>query len=474
MTQAKLSEYFSCLDSELSDKGSKLSDRFIAESFPNYSHVGKYVDPRDQLEREYYRSQLANQLEHFSFDPLISFEMSQIKYSKEILHPECSCFRRKKTKLRPIKTCSHRDRILYAAWNHHLSCLHKKWLSEEDITEVVSAYVPKTGKFNAHHAKKAFDYIQGRSSYSARAIDIRSFFDKIPHKVLKENLTELLGQGQYLDKINYKLLTAVTKYTFIDLIDLVKHMSKFESGPQMYLSRTKKNWNLLRKLKIIKQNSLKGIPQGLACSGVLANIVMMKIDLQMVTFAKANDSLYLRYADDIFLASPSKPLVDLMLNKCSILLDQLDLPIAEEKTEKYDYMQTDQAHPILSYLGLTCKGEEIGVRMNGVNKFYQRTSQFIFSYVITCRKRKIKPSLKKIRAIFSHSGSRNYYSYLRRASIVFQEDERYKPKGIKGILKNHGKWIEDTFRSAEKIPLPKTNQKFKPKLHCTCPLNKDD
>lgn len=93
-------------------------------------------------------------------------------------------------------------------------------------------------------------------------------------------------------------------------------------------------------------------------------------------------------------------------------------------------------HPQISFLGLNCEGNKISVRQNGVNKFYQRTSQFIYSYVFTCRRRRIIPSRKKIRAIFTHSGKHNFYSYLRRSSEVFELDSRYNHKKVKLFLKN--------------------------------------
>lgn len=211
MKNIDLNSFFSCLDSKLDNLNSRLREKYIVEEFPNYTHIGRYVDPRKPLERDSYSKKLEENLIDYSFDPLIAFEMNQTKYSKKILHPLCNCYRRSKIKSRPIKTSSHRDRILYASWNHYLSHKHKKWLRDNNIVDSVAAYIPDTGKFNADYAKLAFDYIQGRDEYSAVALDVKSFFDKIPHNHLKENLISLIDDGPTLSRVNYRLFKATTK-----------------------------------------------------------------------------------------------------------------------------------------------------------------------------------------------------------------------------------------------------------------------
>ena len=474
MKNFDLNSFFSYLDSELDSLDSKSRDKYIEEEFPNYTHIGRYVDPQDFEERNYYSKNIERNLSDYSFGPLIAFDMNQIKYSKEILHPLCNCYRRSKSKIRPIKSSSHRDRILYASWNYYLSHKHKKWLEDEKIIDSVAAYVPKTGKFNANYAKQAFDYIQGREEYSAVALDVKSFFDKIPHDHLKRNLIKLIDDGTKLNKVNYRLYKAATKYTFIELNQLIPKLSQLESGPGMYFSRSHNNWSRLRDLSLIKNNKTEGIPQGLACSGVLANIAMMQFDLTMTETASKSDSIYIRYADDIFIASPNKNVIQKLYGICQIELDNLHLPLADKKTEKFNFEKESIIHPKISYLGLECKGSEVSVRMNGVNKFYQRTSQFIYSYVLTCQKRNIKPSKKKIRAIFSHSGKRNYYSYLRRVSNVFENDPRYKTKGIKGVIKNHLNWIDQTFDDAMKRKPSMGRKPHKKTSVCNCPLRMDN
>ena len=473
MKNLDLNNFFSQLDLKLASLDIKSRDKYIEEEFPKYPHIGRFIDPRMIDERDFYCKKINANLGDYSFDPLIAFDMNQVKYSKEILHPQCNCFRRSKIKTRPIKTSSHRDRIFYAAWNHYLSHLHKKWLQKNNIIKSVAAYIPETGKFNANYAKLAFDYIQGRDEYCAIALDVKSFFDKIPHNKLKVNLIKLIDKGAKLSNVNYRLYKATTKYTLIELEQLSPYLSRLESGPGMYFGRSHNNWKKIRDLSLIKKNKIEGIPQGLPCSGVLANIAMMQFDLKMTQAANELNSIYIRYADDIFIASPNKNVIRNLHEICHEGLDELNLPIANDKTEKFNFNKGSIAHPKISYLGLECKGNEVTIRMNSVNKFYQRTSRFIYSYVLTCKRRGIKPSRKKIRAIFSHSGKGNYYSYLRRTSRVFETDTRYKIKGIKGIIKNHLNWIDKKFDDALKKN-PESSNIYIARTVCDCPLKMDN
>lgn len=474
MKTVTLLNYFKELDNQINNLNPNKVDQFVFDEFPNYPHIGKYIDPRENENREYYKLALNQDLTQYSFDPLISFEMNQIKYSVEILHPNCNCFRRSKTKKRPIKTTSHRDRILYAAWNYYLSKKHKKWIKDNMLQDVVSAYIPKTGKFNAHFSKLAFDYIQGKNEYSATALDIKSFFDKIPHKILKNNLIELIDEGNELDKNNFKLFKANTNYTYVELNSLKEILNKLESSKGMYMSRTRQNWDVLRDSGLIIKNKNEGIPQGLPCSGVLSNIAMMQFDLIMNKEVNSLNSIYLRYADDIFIAAPNNSIKTQLVQLCYNELNKLSLPIAENKTEEFEFTPKTSCHPKISYLGLNCQGNKISVRQNGINKFYQRTSQVIYSYVLTCKRRGKTPSRKKIRAIFTHSGKQNFYSYLRRVSKVFENDSRYYHKKVKQVLKKHVKWIDNIFDNALKTKPPKENGIYQYKEKCNCPLKKDE
>ena len=473
MTVHDTDRYFHHLDRKLSYLGESKRHEKIAEDFPKYEHIGSYCDPTVNQQRDWVWEIVHGELHGHSFDPLLAFKMIQPKYSTEVLHPDCTCFRRVKAKERPIKTCSHRDRLLYACWNHYLSRLHKNWLTDNRLQDVVSAYVPRTGKSNAHYAKHAFDYIRNRASYSAVAIDVKSFFDQIPHDVLEDNLKALTANGGRLSEVDFRLFKSASRYQYIDREELRATRLRLETAPGMLMTRHRSNWDRLRHHQLLNKNEGKGIPQGLACSGVLANIVMMRFDEKLAVLATTNDSIYLRYADDIFVASPTPQTRQLIYDRVIEELNFMNLPLAEDKSEWFDFAEADTVHPTISYLGLTCQGKEVSVRNNGVNKFYERTQRFIFSYVLTCRKRGKQPSLKKIRAIFGHTAKRNYYAYLRRASEVFEADPYYKPKGIKGVMRNQLPWLEQQFIQAQSARLPKEKHPHRECRLCTCPLQRD-
>lgn len=474
MTGVDATRYFASLDAELDAiRSPELQQAFIAEQFPNYNHIGSYYDPREKDAREEVVSAVESRLTGFDFTPLLAFEMQQPKYSTAILHPNCQCFRRVGIKKRPIKSCSHRDRLLYACWNHYLSVHHKEWAERNKLLKVVAAYISDTGNSNVDWAKFAFTYFQGKNTYSAVALDVKSFFDQLPWSLLKENLITLVGKKGVLSEVDFQLFKKVTDYTYVEREDLAKVELKTAAG--MLMTRHSSNWQTLRRAQLLKRNKTKkGIPQGLACSGVLANITMMKFDLKFKNIAEEAESIYLRYADDIFIGAPNLATRLRLQSLIEEELNAMKLPINGDKTDPFDYVTGSRSHPVISYLGITYQGNEISVRQNGVNKFYERTRRFIFSYVLTCKKRGRTPSRSKIHAIFGHTGRRNYYSYLRRASRVFEGDERFSPKGIKGVMRHQTQWLDKQFDKALSTePSANLGTKGHKLQFCNCPLKCD-
>ena len=276
-----------------------------------------------------------------------------------------------------------------------------------------------------------------------------------------------------LDRVNHILYKAVTKYTYCNRQEIQQIADQLHQTPGTLATRRKDNWAKLKRLKLLLKNDHAGIPQGLACSGVLANIVMMQFDVKMSSITRKNNGIYIRYADDIFIAASNLKTRRSLQAFCLWELRKMKLPIALKKTETFDYSAASFEHPRISYLGLTCKGSKISVRQNGVNKFYNRTSRFIHSYISTCKRRGIRPSVKKIRGIFGHTGKRNYYSYLTKAAEVFEVDDRYKAKGIKGVLRNHIPWLTKVFKKANRKSPPDGPGQYRPRGFCNCPLRRD-
>ncbi|MCP9234742.1 reverse transcriptase domain-containing protein [Lewinella sp. JB7] len=474
MTGTDAARYFASLDAELAAlQEPELQETFVAEQFPNYHHIGSYYDPREKNAQEEIVSAFEKELSGFDFTPLLAFETRQPKYAKEILHPDCNCFRRVGIKKRPIKSCSHRDRLVYACWNHYLGGHHKHWVEASGLSGVVAAYISGTGSSNVDWARFAFDYFQGRDQYSAVALDIKSFFDQLPWQLLKDNLITIVGQEGVLSEVDFQLFRKITNYTYVEREDLDK--VKLKSATGMLMTRHPSNWKTLKQADLLKRNDTKkGIPQGLACSGVLANITMMEFDRKMAKLAKDSESVYLRYADDIFLGCPDLATRTRLQASVEAELEVMQLPINGDKTEYFDYFSDSQSHPVISYLGITCQGNQVSVRRNGINKFYERTSRFIYSYVNTCKKRGITPSRHKIHAIFGHTGKRNYYAYLRRASKVFEGDKKYLPKGIKGVMRKQTPWLDKQFDKALLSEPTGSARRTGPKLQlCNCPLKRD-
>src|ERR1700694_1036304 len=72
-------------------------------------------------------------------------------------------------------------------------------------------------------AKAAFDEIDRRNSCCVIALDINSFFDSIDHKVLKQNLCEILGEDR-LPLDWFKVYKSMTQFSWVELSDLAERL----------------------------------------------------------------------------------------------------------------------------------------------------------------------------------------------------------------------------------------------------------
>lgn len=178
--------------------------------------------------------------------------------------------------------------------------------------------------------------------------------------------------------------------------------------------------------------------------------------------------MYIRYVDDIFIVFESLDSLNRLFIYCCSLFDDLNLLIVDNKIEEFVYSLNFNWLFMISYLGLECIGNEIIVRKNGVNKFYERICCFIFSYVLICWRRDIKLLRKKIRVIFLYFGKNNYYVYLKCVYEVFENDNRYKLGGIKGVLKNYVEWLDKVFDRVFVVLLSEYEKKYKKYNKCIC------
>ena len=404
-----------------------------------------------------------------------------------------------KEKKREIFYADHLDSHVFAYYSFLLSQeLDKKYSSNQILNSSVIAYrsIPFNefrSKCNIDFAKEVFDFISEskETELCALCFDIKSFFDSLDHKILKRAWCKLMGRTN-LSEDHYHVFKAITKFTYVEIGDLIEEFDELNIGKLQYLknrsitsfcksgkefrSRVKENGLIKFNKFDVKKKSVRdyGIPQGSPISAVLSNLYLLELDEKLSNWAEKLGGLYRRYSDDLlFICSPSQveSVKDYLI---SHIKDDLNLVIQEEKSQEVyfrrnskveDWSCTVKENGIerlgkpLSYLGFDFNGKNIRVRQKSLSQYYRKLKRMIrrrarYAYYAKCYNDSLGFILRdswiyrqRIYKSKSHLGSKkkridgkvfwgNYISYINTASKAMNE-----PK-LRKQIRNHWKIIE--------------------------------
>ncbi len=325
-----------------------------------------------------------------------------------------------KRKRRPIAYASHADAHIFAYYSAKLGALYDNLLREEGLNDVVLAYRkhadpndPSRGKASFDFAAEAFADIASRPACEAVALDIKSFFDRIPHSELKRNWKAVIGLPK-LPLDHYAVYKAATKFATVPLRQICKVLGigrkKLRGRLSFGLDR-KRFDDEIRAPGLINANRKNcGIPQGLPISGVLANIAMLNVDRVMHAAALAVGGTYRRYSDDILIIAPvgETAALELRLKAC---LAPLELVTHPDKTAHATATRDEEGKlsvvSPLQYLGLEFDGKRVLVRPQTLVRFNKRMKRAVRRAQNAARKATPKGQPIRIRrrnlyAKFSH------------------------------------------------------------------------
>jgi RNA-directed DNA polymerase len=153
-------------------------------------------------------------------------------------------------------------------------------------------------------------------------IDIKGFFDNIPHNVIMTMLRAEIADGNILDIIEKFLSSGV-----------------MEDGK--------------------RSPTIKGTPQGGVISPLLANITLNYLDWQLA----AQGYKFVRYADDIVILVKTKHEAENALDFTKRVLRDLGLETSPEKTKITLVSEGFQ------FLGFNIKGHSVTMRQKSIEKF---------------------------------------------------------------------------------------------------------
>jgi retron-type reverse transcriptase len=377
----------------------KKKDWFKSNKYP---HIGKPLHRRIKKSvAPFVKNQDA--IANYAFLPLIHRTLRVRKFRKEICHDGSrSKLRKLSFKKREIFYPSHLDSNIYSYYSFLLNQEYEKRLVERNISEAVTAYrkIPldkndknSRNKCNIDFAKDVFDYIKCQErELVAITFDIKSFFDSLNHKLLKESWKKVLELDKELPKHHYNVFRSLIKFSYVEeyeLFDLMQNQILVERKNSLNKTESKKKFiakkrylrderaiayclkddirnirkkGLIKSNKYVFKNGIKklrtnGIPQGTPISATAANFYMMDFDESISKkLEKDYDGIYRRYSDDMIIIC-SKKYRENVINYIKDEIKKVDLEIQHAKTQIFEfrYFKKEKTYRCFEYNLLTKK-----------------------------------------------------------------------------------------------------------------------
>lgn len=361
-----------------------------------YAHFDKPLSKKEAMKLV----QSPEKVAQHAFWPLVVSPIRSITRKKNK-----KCYQRKiNIKHRPIAYAAHSDSHIYAYYAKKLSELLENRYKEDALSDsAVLAYRSFVSKkSNIHFAQEAFETIKKQGDCEVIALDVEGFFDSIDPAKLKRAWQRLL-QVERLDADHYAVFKACTNSFGVGLPKLRELFNgnirrrRGRDGaaictPLLFRSKVVPE---LRPLSILvseikkkdKPYRVKGIPQGLPISAVLANLYMLEVDRVLARYMRWLGGKYQRYSDDILLIVPKGKG---KYAECALVkkLDQICLSIQDSKTQrtivssrlngKLEVRKVDDGRlTSVSYLGFDFWGNSISVRSSTISRFMIKAKRAI-------------------------------------------------------------------------------------------------
>lgn len=191
--------------------------------------------------------------------------------------------------------------------------------------------------FESRFHDNSFGFRQGRNCHQAVErlinlaeqgykfivdVDIKGFFDNIPHELIMESIAAKIADGNILDTIERLLNSGV-----------------MEEG--------------------VLRPTLKGTPQGGVISPLLANAILDHLDW----FLEGLNLRFVRYADDFIVLCKTKIEAEKALEHVQNFLSEMNLEISPEKTKVCHYSEG------FNFLGFSIKNCSVKMRDKSKEKF---------------------------------------------------------------------------------------------------------
>jgi hypothetical protein len=412
-------------------KGKKGKDWFRLKRYP---HIGLQLEPKDRAWIEPYVRNKGAVASH-AFYPFIHRQLKVRKFRREICHDGTrSKLRKPTTKEREIYFSNHLDSNVFSYSSELLSKHYEINVNEIGISDCITAYrrikldplnEKSRNKCNVDFANDVFSFIKCSQGNDLVAItfDIKSFFDNLNHKYLKQNWKTVIKSGADLPPDHYNVFRNITKFSYIEENELFKEFKEkiiVERQPKSfkeirikrknYLRNkravaycSKENIDSLRKKGYIKANKYiyesgekiklrdKGIPQGSPISATLANVYMLDFDQRANSLLKSLGGLYQRYSDDMVAICPIEN-EDVVIKHFLTSIKDCFLEIQMSKTQVFHFLYNQnlnrhqckeknlktkktQDNTLFEYLGFQFDGYYTLIKNSSISGYYRKMSR---------------------------------------------------------------------------------------------------
>jgi RNA-directed DNA polymerase len=273
----------------------------------------------------------------------------------------------------------------------------------------------RTGR-NCHQAVERMMHHAGQGYRYVVDVDIKGFFDNIPHNLIMESISARISDGNILKLIEKFLNSGV-----------------MEEG--------------------VFAPTTKGTPQGGVISPLLSNIALDHLDW----FMEEQGLIFVRYADDFVILCKTKPEAERALALVRTFLKDMELEDSPEKTKIRHFSEG------FDFLGFTIKSRSVQIRAKSMEKFKDSIRK------LTIRSHNLdKEVIKKLNRVIR--GTVNYFgtdfSTVRKA---FCKLDRWIRKRIR-CMKYKRIWMTDncryTIKHIEKMGLLSCFDLYRARLHC--------
>ncbi|QAA23951.1 hypothetical protein C0674_02715 [Sporolactobacillus terrae] len=297
-----------------------------------------------------------------------------------------------RTKVRPIVEVGHTDSLIYSLYAAKLSQAYEDGVNQLGIELVATAYRRGIGS-NIEASKAVIDSVVEMNDCWIIKSDFVGFFDHLNHQVLKQAVSDLVGEkdetgtgSKYQLKQDwYAVIRSLTKYRHIAASNIPDRMLAFAKVHKRYVLRVREIDNQIRtgELVVSAQHQV-GIPQGTSMSAVLANVYMIAFDKQLHKLTTSLGGLYRRYSDDFVLVLPGTlstekvKMVEQQVANLAQMHARLELETKKTKilryqsaTKKIEKLREDGSlsESVFDYLGFIFDGRHVSLRSRGLFKF---------------------------------------------------------------------------------------------------------